>query len=516
LVRWLSGVIIIGLAVVGLLMLSAHVIGPRPWAARPGRRPPLDPVSSTMTDSAVLFARVDAYVLREMRDIRAPGGALVIVSGGSIVHVRGLGSAAPDGRPVTPSTPFILGSLSKSFTALAVMQLVDSGRIELDAPVQKYLPTFRVRDSSASAAITVRHLLNHTSGIPTPAGMLLVAASAAATRAEQMRLLRGVHLADEPGHAFEYSNANYWLLGLIIESVSGDRYDAYVRRHIFDPLDMRESFTSEDEARAHGLARGYRVWFGFPRAETLPYYSRELAVGYLISSPEDMGRYLMAQLNGGRGPRSRIISERGLATLHTAPPGAPYAMGWLVDSIARVQVLWHTGAVANYHSDMLIAPRPNFGVAIFANVNNFLLERQFSEAIKGVGALLLGYDPPPPSALRYRETYWIITLAAGLWMLWRIYQVATIRRWIGRRELARSGVTFAWRPDIVAVLVDPGVSVGLVFGLPRFFGAPLSTLRWFVPDLTDWLLLNVAVSVVLAASRLLLAQRPTPAKDVRS
>jgi CubicO group peptidase (beta-lactamase class C family) len=508
LVRWLSGVVIIGLMVVGLLALLAHVAGPRPWAARAAHRPPLDRVSSTMADSAMLFARVDAYVLREMRDIRAPGGALVIVSGGRVVHARGFGAAAPDGRPVTPSTPFILGSLSKSFTALAVMQLVGSGQIDLDAPVQRYLPTFHVRDRRVSAAITVRQLLNHTSGIPMQAGMLLVAASIAATRAEQMRLLRNVRLSAEPGRAFEYSNANYWLLGLIIESVSGLPYDAYVRRHIFEPLDMRDSFTSEDDAREHGLAQGHRVWFGFPRAETLPYYSRELAVGYLISSPEDMGKYLVAQLNDGRGPESPIISQRGLTTLHTAPDGAPYAMGWLVDSIARAQILWHTGAVANYHSDMLIAPKQDIGVAVFANVNNFLLERQFSEAIKGVGALLLGYDPPRPNALRYRETYWIITLAAGLWILWRVYQVATIRRWTGRRDLARSGITFAWRPEIVAVLLDPGVSVGLVVGLPRFFGAPLSTLRWFVPDLTDWLLLNMALSLIVAASRLLLAQRP--------
>jgi len=204
LVRWLSGVVVIGLAVGGLLILLAHVTGPRPWAARPTRRPPLDSTSSTVADSAVLFARVDAYVLREMRDIRAPGGALVIVSRDRIVHARGFGAAAPDGRPVTRSTPFIVGSLSKSFTALAVMQLVESGQIDLDAPVQRYLPTFRVRDRRASAAITVRHLLNHTSGIPTPAGMLLVAASAAVTRAEQMRLLQGVRLANDPGRAFEY------------------------------------------------------------------------------------------------------------------------------------------------------------------------------------------------------------------------------------------------------------------------------------------------------------------------
>src|SRR4051812_25229088 len=113
---------------------------------------------------------VDAYIRASMRTNRIPGLALGVVRGNRVAYLKGYGVAAPNGRPVSPQTPFILGSTSKSFTALAVMQLVEAGKIELDAPVAKYLPWFRTRDTADSALITVRHLLHQTSGLRTYEG----------------------------------------------------------------------------------------------------------------------------------------------------------------------------------------------------------------------------------------------------------------------------------------------------------------------------------------------------------
>ena len=109
---------------------------------------------------------IDAYVAARMRSARIPGVALAIVQGERIVYLRGYGRADQSGRPVTPETPFIIGSITKSMTALAVMQLVEDGLVELDAPVQRYIPWFRLADPAASAQITVRMLIDQTSGIP--------------------------------------------------------------------------------------------------------------------------------------------------------------------------------------------------------------------------------------------------------------------------------------------------------------------------------------------------------------
>ena len=118
--------------------------------------------SSNKTD----YEAVDEYITARMRADHIPGVALAIVKGDQIVYLKGYGRADQSGRPVTPQTPFLIGSITKTFTALAVMQLVEAGKVELDAPVQRYIPWFRVADPQASAQITVRMLIDQTSGLP--------------------------------------------------------------------------------------------------------------------------------------------------------------------------------------------------------------------------------------------------------------------------------------------------------------------------------------------------------------
>jgi CubicO group peptidase (beta-lactamase class C family) len=114
---------------------------------------------NTDTNAAPDFAQIDAYVNAQVQDARIPGLALGIIHGHQVAHLHGFGAADSTGRAVTPQTPFLLGSTTKSFTALAIMQLVEAGKVTLDAPVQRYLPWFHVADPVASSHITVRHLL---------------------------------------------------------------------------------------------------------------------------------------------------------------------------------------------------------------------------------------------------------------------------------------------------------------------------------------------------------------------
>src|SRR6266487_934513 len=230
------------------------------------------------------IARIDAYISAQMQADHIPGVALGLVHNDQIVHVRGFGSADQGGRAVTPNTPFILASVSKSFTALATMQLVEAGKVALDAPVQRYLPWFRVADSVASARITVRHLLSQTSGLPAsscepdPATMSL----------EQFVRGLGTVVLDRPvGSRYNYCNANYNVLGLIVQTVSGQPYGTYIEQHIFAPLQMHHSFALEQEARRDGLAQGHRWLFGVP-APFDYYEAAAVPAGYLVSSAEDM------------------------------------------------------------------------------------------------------------------------------------------------------------------------------------------------------------------------------------
>src|SRR5919199_3951527 len=124
------------------------------------------PVNAISRAGAPDVAKIDAFVRGQVERHGIPGLALAVVEGDQIIQLGGYGTADRSGRAVTPQTPFVIASASKPLTALAVMQLVEAGKVALDAPVQRYLPTFRVADPVASQQITVRHLLTHTSGIP--------------------------------------------------------------------------------------------------------------------------------------------------------------------------------------------------------------------------------------------------------------------------------------------------------------------------------------------------------------
>ena len=288
-----------------VLAMVIKVVASRLTRAKPAPR---------RASGATSFEEIDAFVEAKCKHLNVPGAALAIVEGDKIVHLRGFGQARPGGEAPTPQTPFVLGSTTKSFTALAVMQLVEAGKIELDAPIQRYLPWFRVADPQASAQITVRHLLNQTSGLPVLSGWTTLANFDDRPDAteRQARALSKLKLARPVGSAFEYNNTNYNVLGLIIEAASGESYSDYIQKHIFNPLGMSHSFTSQAAAKQDGLATGHRYWFWFPfAAPNQPIPRGSLPSGQLISSAEDMAHYLIAYLNGGRYGDVQILSGAG-------------------------------------------------------------------------------------------------------------------------------------------------------------------------------------------------------------
>lgn len=357
------------------------------------------------------FDEVDAYVQRQMARLRIPGLSLAIVEDGKIVHRRGFGRARPGGEAPTPRTPFFIGSLTKSFTALALMQLVEAGKIDLDAPVQHYLPWFRVADPQASARMTTRHLLNQTSGLPTPAGESALADfddSPAATE-RQARALASLNLTRPVGAAFEYSNANYNLLGLIVEAAGGETYADYVHSHILAPLGMRGTYTSPAEAKQNGLAVGHRYWFALPvAAPDMPIPRGSLPGGMLISSAEDMARYLIAHLNGGRYGDARLLSAAGMDEMHRGVAEiktmgidvGQYGMGWFAGKLGRTKLVWHSGTLPHFFAYMALLPEQNRGVVLLFNADHHWMNPVLTEVGTGVAALLAGEQPAPVSFVR--------------------------------------------------------------------------------------------------------------------
>lgn len=362
--------------------------------------------SATPVTNSDTYGEIDAYIQEQMHRLNIPGVSLAIVEGDKIVHLRGFGRARPGGEVPTPQTPFFIGSLTKSFTALAVMQLVEAGMIDLDAPVQRYLPWFRVADPEASAQITVRHLLNQTSGLPMSLGLADLADldSRLDATERQVRSLSTLKLTRSVGSKFEYSNTNYNVLGLIVEAARGESYADYIQRHIFEPLDMRHSYTSKAVAQQNGLAMGHRYWFGHPfPAPNLSIPPGSLPSGQLISSAEDMAHYLIAYLNGGRYGDAQILSEAGIDEVHR--PAAEiremgmslghYGMGWIIEGTGKSRIVSHSGDVPDFHAFMALVPEQKRGIVLLFNANHTMMKMTLDEVGMGAAQRLAGVPPSP-------------------------------------------------------------------------------------------------------------------------
>jgi len=261
------------------------------------------------------FSAIDTYVTEQMNHLGIPGMALGIIQGGQVIHLGSFGVADSSGRAVTPQTPFRIGSVTKSFTALAVMQLVEAGKIDLDAPVQTYLPWFELADKEASATIMVRNLLNNTSGISRIDGDRDMLSQQGLE--EKVRGLDTIQLTQPVGVTFQYSNLNWSIAGLIVEQVSGQSYADYVTEHIFEPLEMRHSYASRTLALADGLTDEHHIMFGHAFRSDRAVPPSGVPAGFLIASIEDMTHYAVAQLNDGRYGDTSILSPQGIAELHS-------------------------------------------------------------------------------------------------------------------------------------------------------------------------------------------------------
>lgn len=227
-----------------------------------------------------------------------PGLAYAVVADGEITTAGARGVLKIGGaREVTPDTPFLAGSISKSFTALAVMQLVEAGEVDLDTQVSQYLDSFSGRPGGA---ITVRQLLSHTSGFSTLQGN---ASHTDATSGEDELARRVDGIAEmkpayEPDERWEYSNTNYLILGRLIEVVSGQDYRVYVAANILEPVGMEHSFVADGEIH-ESMATGHTPWFGTKRPLPENSTSRGMApAGGIIASAGDLALYVQMMMNG--------------------------------------------------------------------------------------------------------------------------------------------------------------------------------------------------------------------------
>lgn len=473
------------------------------------------PLTAASPPNKLDVARIDAFVRDQMQRHGIPGLALALVDGEQIVHVGGYGKADQSGRAVTPQTPFVLASASKPLTALAIMQLVEAGKVALDAPLQRYIPEFRMADPVASRQITVRHLLQHTSGIPEVGCQSN--RFGAKTLADFVAALQTVELDAPVGARHFYCSGNYNILGYLIERVAGQSYADYMQAHVFTPLAMRHSFTDEQAAQQAGLAQGYHWLFGAPVPSDYPYEVAQMPSGFLIASAEDMAHFLIAQLNGGRFGAASVLSAPGIAAMQA--PGVAvgesqdtYGLGWRTTTLGGVPVIAHPGDHSNFHTLIFMEPASRRGAVLLMNAQNMLAQfGAFREIEAGVARLLAGQEATGAAALRLPMLYLMIDVVLGGLLVLALWPLLRLRRWQQRLRQQQIAGQLRLRWVNLRLAWEIGLPVLLLVGV-RLLLYALGAQSWaegllLFPDFGAWLGTVALLMLLTATARLVLLLR---------
>lgn len=430
--------------------------------------------------------RLDAWITERMDAHGIPGAAVAIVQGGRTVHLSGYGTADGADRPVTETTPFLIGSASKPFTANVVLQLVDEGVLSLDEPALPYIADLVPSPPDGFEDATIRQLLTHTAGL----GMLVGLPGTVEVHTDDDALERRVAdmlaqpLASAPGERYEHANTGYTVLAAIVEQATGQRFDEVLRERILDPLGMHDTFARESHPAAARLASGHRQWFGRWRPAELPFDRAGIAYGYLGSTAADLATFLHAHVDEDSPgiPRSaeQIASGPTVPSGWDLPLEANQGLGWMVDEVAGHPVVSHAGSLGHFTTHLIMVPDADgLAIAVATNASAFVAAGHTSQYDLSVGLteLLLGENPPletasPLMTLAAPIVTWL-SLAVMVGLIVR-HARSTLPRW---KQSAAAEQPPRWLRRVVLPAAG-----WLAVGVGLWLSLPLGAARHFYPD----------------------------------
>ena len=353
--------------------------------------PPTTSTSSTSSTTSGLDSTLaDIFAL----DL-APGMSIAVVRDTQVIYAKGFGWADVESqRPVTPETIFYIASTTKSFTGLAAVLLDEQGRLDLDAPLSRYLPTAKLQAPLDPDSITLRALLSHTHGIDNDGPIVFRTAFSGEHTNDRLIALLASHPPAKTGRGYEYGNIGYNVAALAMDATTGESWRDVLQRTIFEPLGMTSTSAYVSRMPRERLAQPYRREpTGFARAPYNKGDANMQAAGGLVSSAVDMARWLEAHLNGGVVDGRRVFpataiaeTHRRQATLsHTARGFAVngYGFGWQIGTLGADTLLTHGGGFLGFTTSMSFMPQRRIGVIVMTNENGtgFLLAELASRAV---------------------------------------------------------------------------------------------------------------------------------------
>ncbi|MCU0450814.1 MAG: serine hydrolase [Bernardetiaceae bacterium] len=360
------------------------------------------------------LADLDAFMERNLAAWKVPGAAVVIVSQGQVIWLKGYGQRhLGQGLPVTPQTVFPIASCTKAFTTTALGILADEGKLDWDAPARTYAPDLQLADDYVTAHLTPRDMACHRSGLPRHD---LVWYAASLTRAELFARLRYLPPSKPFRTVYQYNNHMFMALGVLVERISGQPWETFVRQRITEPLGMTNTvFSYPEMLQKANYALSYAEVNGHPVEQSLGSNVDVMGpTGGIKSTAEDLGHWLLLQLQRGKHQGKTIVSEaqwQNTHTPHVVVPGelkyeeysyGHYGLGWRIDDYRDHLRVLHNGAIEGYRAQITLFPRQNFGVAILTNTS--AAEYYFVNTVSNyVADQLLGIPPVDWSARLQQE-----------------------------------------------------------------------------------------------------------------
>lgn len=362
------------------------------------------PVEVVTEEYALVAEEMAARAQELMRKRHTPGVSLALVDGQQVVWAQGFGYAdVAANRPATPETVYHAGALAAPMTALALMRMAEEGLVDIDAPLTTYVPEFAIQSHFPDAApIILRDMLSHHSGIPGDY-MKGQFCTDPAPPSALVAVMKDEYLVAPPGTVFAYSNVAYGILGYLIEQVTGQDFDAYMRQAVFEPLDMTTASFALDRSTLRRLAKGYRKG-----EEQVQLPCRDPAADGLYASVLDMAQVAKMILAGGKAGTEPFLEPQTVEEMLRAQNedvaydnGFGVGLAWHLtwpDLAYMGRMAWYSGWASNSYGFMALALDHGLAAVAMANSNaaNLVLRDLVKEVLQLAVAVKSGIDPPAP------------------------------------------------------------------------------------------------------------------------
>ncbi|NWK69729.1 beta-lactamase family protein [Bacillus paramycoides] len=430
---------------------------------------------------------LDNYIEKFLKEQNIPGASVAIVHKNDVFYTKSWGNTGESEKKVTSKTPFSIGSISKSITGLAIVKLIEDKKIKLEDSVQQHLPWFKVKDTQFSSYITIQHLLTHTSGISTYEGFALSDKQSKSSTAlkENVMKLSNVKLTAQPGEKYQYSNANYMVLGALIEEVTKEKYSSYMEKHVFQPLKMNGAAANNDSAYEKGYLKGYQSWFGIPRKSAVSYDNSGAPYGYITANLEDMIQFIML-LN--RQEHTQFLKKENfdlyLSPLYKIDSEKNYGFGLRRTNLyGNETMVWHSGSTPDAHAEMFILNKSGWGGVILTNKNHVLEESALPVLKRGIISILKG-EKPVDTPKNIPFTQYVMTIIIIALFITSIWLMKTYKRKkiCNKQTWIFVGVLFL----IVSTIIIPL----LIYST----SSPWKTIKMFAADIA--LLIRIIVTLL--------------------